>query len=218
MLAQRVRRHLALTLTVAGVLACGDYTSSTSPVSHPKLQSTGFTTSAAYSVVVSGTKARAVRWSSEHSQVDQKVSAVVGADGATLSLPGSDFSLAIPAGALRAPTTITVISRAGPHVVYDMLPHGLKFAKPVVASQGLSKTAIYGTKAGSSVRSAYLPPGREQIGVDDSAAPSELQAATTYFSPESRAESHLWLLNHFSRYILISGVWIDVDVTVSGHQ
>jgi hypothetical protein len=218
MLAQRVRRHLALTLTVAGALACGDYTSSTSPVSHPKLQSPGFTTSAAFSVVVSGTKARAVRWSSGHSPVDQQVSALVGFDGATLSLPGSDFSLTIPAGALRAPTPITVISRGGAHVVYDMLPHGLKFAKAVVASQGLSNTAIYGTKEGNSVRSAYLPPDREQIGVDDSAAPSELLSATTYFSPASRAESHLWLLNHFSRYILISGVWVDIDVSSNGHQ
>jgi hypothetical protein len=169
-------------------------------------------------VVASGTKARAVRWNSQHVQVDQTVSALVGYDGATLSLPESDFSIAIPAGALRAPTTITVVSRGGTHVVYDMLPHGLKFAKPVVASQGLTNTSVYGTRAGNSVRSAYLPSDREQIGLDDSAAPSELLASTTHFSSPDHAESHVWLLNHFSRYILISGVWVEVDVTVSGQH
>jgi hypothetical protein len=216
MFAQRVRRHLALTLTVAGALACGDYTSATSPVSHPKLLSPGQTTSAAFSVVVSGTKARAVRWGSKHSQVDQTVTSLVGPDGATLSLPGSDFSLTIPAGALRTPAYITVISRGGAHVVYDMLPHGLKFTKPVVAVQGLSNTAVYRTNSGASVRSAYLPPDREQIGLDDSAAPSELEASTTHFSADSHvAESHLWLLNHFSRYILISGVWVDIEAVAT---
>src|SRR3954466_4686686 len=103
MLAQRVRRHLALTLSVLGALACGDYTSATSPVASQKLLPPGSTASAAFSLVASGSKARAVRWGAEHSRVDQIVSAVVGPKGATLSLPGSDFSLSIPAGALRAP-------------------------------------------------------------------------------------------------------------------
>jgi hypothetical protein len=97
-----------------------------------------------------------------------------------------------------------------------MLPHGLKFSKPVTAVQGLSTTAVYGSKAGSSIRSAYLPPDREQIGLDDSASPSELEAATTRFSADGRiAESHVWLLNHFSRYILISGVWIDIEAAAN---
>ena len=219
MLAQRVRRHLALTLSVLGALACGDYTSATSPAANPKLLPSSSAASAAFSLVASGTKARAVRWSAEHSRVDQTVSAVVGPKGATLSLPGSDFSISIPAGALRTPTTIRVISRAGAHVVYDMLPHGLKFSKPVTAVQGLSTTAVYGTKEGSSIRSAYLPSDQEQIGLDDSAAPAELEAATTQFSADGRiAESHVWLLNHFSRYILISGVWIDIEsVSNNGH-
>jgi len=120
--------------------------------------------------------------------------------------------LSIPAGALRTPTTIRVISRAGAHVVYDMLPHGLKFSRPVTAVQGLSTTAVYRTSEGSSVRSAYLPPDREQIGLDETAAPAELEAATTHFSADSRvAETHVWVLNHFSRYILISGVWVDIE-------
>ena len=162
-------------------------------------------------MVASGTKARAVRWGPAHSNGEQSVSAVIGPEGGTLVLPGSDFIMNIPQGALAAPTAITVVSNGGSHVAYDMLPHGLRFLKPVTAIQGLRTTAVYGTDAGNAVRSAYLPPENESIGVDDGASPSELEAATTYFSgPQSIAETHVWIINHFSRYILISGVWVCV--------
>jgi hypothetical protein len=140
------------------------------------------------------------------------VSALVDAGGATLFLPGADFSLTIPPGALGKPTAITVTAKAGPFVVYEMQPHGLQFMKPVIAQQGLSTTAIYGSDAGNSVRSAYLPEGRESIGTDGLAAPVEVEASTTFLHGVSPvAESHEWILNHFSRYILISGAWVQVD-------
>jgi hypothetical protein len=163
-------------------------------------------------MVGSGAKARAIRWAPAHSRVEQSASAVIGPDGGTLSLPGSDFTMNIPSGALSAPTTITVVSKSGAYVAYEMLPHGLQFLKPVTAVQGLQNTATYGTDAGNAVRTAYLPEGSDAIGVDDSASPSELEAATTYFSgPQQVAETHVWTINHFSRYILISNVWICVD-------
>jgi hypothetical protein len=92
-----------------------------------------------------------------------------------------------------------------------MLPHGLQFLKPVIATQGLQNTASYGTDAGNGVRTAYLPEGRDAIDVDDSATPSELEAATTYFGATKVAESQVWVINHFSRYILISNVWVVVN-------
>jgi hypothetical protein len=93
-----------------------------------------------------------------------------------------------------------------------MLPHGLRFLKPATGTQGLKATAVYGTDAATAVRSAYLPEGSEAIDVDDSASPSEVEASTTYFSgARPVAESHVWTINHFSRYILISGVWVCVD-------
>jgi hypothetical protein len=93
-----------------------------------------------------------------------------------------------------------------------MLPHGLRFLKPVTAVQRLRTTAAYGTDAGNTVRSAYLPEGSESVDVDDSTSPSELEAATTYFyGAQPMAETHVWIINHFSRYILISGVWVCVS-------
>jgi hypothetical protein len=212
-MSSRILRSLILTASALVGLACGDYSRSTSPVSYnPKLLPPTLTVRASYSSLTKGTKARAVKWGSAHSRVEQSVSAVIGPDGGTLSLPGSDFSMSIPSGALESPTTITVVAKAGAHVAYEMLPHGLRFLKSVVAVQGLQNTALYGTDAGNAIRTAYLPEGSDTIDADDSASPSELQAATTYFyGPKPVAETQVWIINHFSRYILISGVWTWVE-------
>jgi hypothetical protein len=133
---------------------------------------------------------------------------VIGPDGGTLSLPESDFYMDIPSGALASPTTITIVAKGGRYVAYEMLPHGLRFLKPVTAVQGLQNTADYGTDAGNAIRTAYLPEGNDAIDDDDSASPSELQAATTFFyGAKPVAETQVWIINHFSRYILVSGVW-----------
>ncbi len=209
MFAQRILRGLILTLSALTGLACGDYSRSTSPLSYnPKLLPPTLTVRAAFSTLSSSTKARAVRWGPEHSLVEQSASALIGPDGGTLFLPGSDFTMYVPSGALSSPTTITVVAEAGAHVSYQMLPHGLRFLKPVTAVQGLRNTAIYGTDAGNAIRTAYLPEGSDTIDADDSASPSELQAATTYFyGAQPVAETQVISIIHFSRYILISGVW-----------
>jgi len=211
MFSHRVFRNLGLVVGAVAALNCGDYTRSTSPTQSTLLLPTR-TVGASFTMVAGGSVARAVKWGSSHSRVDQSVSATVGPEGATLSLPGADFSMTIPAGALSAPTAITVVSRGGAFVVYDMLPHGLQFARPVTASQGLSTTASYGTAAGNGVRTAYLSQAKEQVGFDGAVSPAELEAATTYFyGDQPVAETHLWTLNHFSRYILISGAWVQVE-------
>jgi hypothetical protein len=161
--------------------------------------------------------AEAVRWGPAHESVDLSASAVIGRDGGTLSIPGADFSMTIPAGALDAPTTIRVVATAGIYVVYDMYPHGVQFRQPVTAVQGLSTIAGYGTPSGNTVRTAYLPNGKELIRGDGFAAATELQAATTYYyGADPIAETHEWILNHFSRYILVSGVLEEVEDEAGG--
>ena len=204
-------RYLALAVSAAAVISCGDYAGITSP-SQPRLLPPTRIVGASFAFVTGGSVAKAMKWAPSHSKVDQTVSAVVGPDGATLSLPGADFSMNIPAGALSAPTAITIVSRAGSYVVYDMLPHGLRFAVPVTAVQGLSTVAGYGISASNSVRSAYLSQANEQVAFDGSVSPVELEAATTYYyGVQPVAETHSWIVNHFSRYILISGAWVQVD-------
>jgi len=211
MFAQRTLRGLILTMGAFAGLACGDLGRPTSPSYNPKLLPPTLTVRSAFASLSIGTRARAVKWGPAHSRVVQSVSAVIGPDGGTLSLPGSDLSVNFPSGALASPTTITIVAEGGQYVAYQMQPHGLRFLKPVTAVQGLQNTAVYGTDAGNSIRSAYLPEGSETIDVDDSAEPSELQAATTYFyGANPVAETQVWVINHFSRYILISNVWVLV--------
>jgi hypothetical protein len=213
MFAPRVLRGLVLTVGALTGLACGDYVRSTSPPSYnPKLLPPTLTVRSSFSMLSDGIRARAVRWGPAHLGVEQSVSAVVGPNGGTLSLPESDFTLSIPSGALAEPTKITVVARAGPHVAYDMLPHGLRFLRPVNAVQGLQNTAVYGTSLANGIRTAYLPDGRETIDANDLASPSELEAATTYYyGAQPVAETQVAIINHFSRYILISGVWVCVE-------
>lgn len=207
----RVRRYVALVLSMGAAFGCGDYSQPTSPPAAARKLVPSFVLTSPFALVTRGSMAQAVRWGPDHQAVDQRVSAVIGAGGGTLSLPGADFSMTIPAGALMEPTAITVVAKGGPHVVYDMFPHGLKFLQPVTAVQGLSTTTIYRTPGANFVRTAYLPAGHEQIRRDDFAAPSELQPAKTYFyGDQPIAEKQEWVLNHFSRYILISGVWTEV--------
>lgn len=213
MLRSRALRYAALVVSAVTSVSCGDFTSSTSPetVGYSRFAPTRTVMSSFASFAEGQVRARAVRWGSGHARVDQSVSAVIGPDGGTLSLPGSDFSMRIPAGALAAPTLITVSSRGAAHVVYDMQPHGLRFLKPVIAVQELRNTASYRTSAGNAVRSAYLADWNDQIGADETAAPAELEAATTlFYGAEPVAETHIWYLNHFSRFILISGVWVEI--------
>lgn len=213
MLGTRALRSFALASSAFFALSCGDPSQVTSPpLSTVELVPAATRVTASFASLRTGTRAKAVSWGAAHSRVEQSVSAVVGADGATLLLPGADFSLTIPAGALSEPTVITVTAKAGPFVAYEMQPHGLRFMKPVIAIQGLSTTATYGSDAGNSVRSAYLPEGRESIGADGLAAPVEVEASTTILhGAKPVAEAHEWILNHFSRYILISGAFVLVD-------
>lgn len=211
MLRSRALLLVALVASGLGSSACGDLTDSTSPAEARRvgLSLPTRTVSASFTYLGEGAKAKAVRWGSSHVQVEERVSAVVGPEGGSLALPGSDFAMTIPAGALSDSTLITLTSKGGPHVAYDMQPHGLVFLKPVTVVQHLKNTAPYGTSDGSSVRSAYLPDGKETIAPDDSATPVELPAgATLYYATNGVAETHVWYLSHFSRYILISGVWI----------
>lgn len=209
MLRSRAVRSIALLAGALASVSCGDFTRSTATGDAARLSLPATAVGVAFTYLGEHSRAKAERWGPSHVAVEERVSSVVGPEGGSLSLPGSDFTMTIPAGGLAAPTLITVISKGGPHVAYDMQPHGLVFQKPVTIVQQLRGTASYGTSEASGIRSAYLSDGNEAIGSDDSAAPSELAAGATLINGTNNvAETHVWYLNHFSRYILISGVWV----------
>lgn len=115
-----------------------------------------------------------------------------------------------PSGALLTPTVITITSKESSWITYDMQPHGTVFAKPVMVLQGLANTQIFGTPAACSAYGAYLPTGSETISPDDAATATETTMSYTYskffeWLGFSSNETSIWIINHFSRYILASG-------------
>lgn len=67
-------------------------------------------------------------------------SAVVGALGGQLTIPGAGLKVVIPAFALTSPTRITVTAVAGNQVAYEFEPHGIRFLVPLVVTQNLVGT------------------------------------------------------------------------------
>ena len=138
------------------------------------------------------------------------VSGVIGKDGGSLAIPGSQFSIYFPQDALPDPTTITITSKEGEWVTYDMSPHGTVFRKPVFVLQGLENTEVFGTLAACSAYGAYLPPGNEVISTDDTATATETTMSYTVtgfavWMQFPSPQTSIWIINHFSRYMLASG-------------
>ena len=153
---------------------------------------------------------KGVRWVSSRTPVELTVSGRIGPMGGSLAIPGANFVIIFSQGALATDTTITIVSKESPWVTYDMLPHGLHFARPVYVMQGLDKTTVFNTPAMCSVFGAYLSNGNETIAVDNSATATETTLSFTFakffeWGGFTATATSIWQLNHFSRYILASG-------------
>ena len=155
-----------------------------------------------------GIEVTPVRWASDHPVETRTVSGTIGRWGGTLAIPGSDFTITFPAGALSSNTNIVITSDASGFVSYDMRPHGIRFAKPVIVTQRLRNTEAYGMPRDTKLFGAYLdedPPGLIGGLLGTVVKALEIVTSVTIFRPDGRAELQTWSLNHFSRYILASG-------------
>lgn len=147
-------------------------------------------------------------WASGHTNATRSVSGTIGRSGGTLSIPGSDFTIVFPYGALSSNTAITIISDASGYVSYDMKPHGLRFSKPVIVTQKLKNTEAFRMPVNTKLFGAYFPedpPGLLSglLGIVIDAL--EIVTSVTIVRPDGTHELQTWSLNHFSRYILASG-------------
>jgi hypothetical protein len=153
-----------------------------------------------------GIEVRAVKWANSHPKQARSVSGTIGVDGGTLQIPTSDFAITFPKGALSKATAITIISNDNGYVSYDMRPHGLTFAKPVIVTQSLRNTAVYGTPTALNSFGAYF--SKEPKKLDGILKALEIEKTTIYGTPKSKnpqPEVQTWELKHFSRYMLASG-------------
>lgn len=209
----RLFRSIAIAFATYLALACADSSGPTDPLGSGRMASAPIECSQSWTQPTyssSGKKVRGTRWISTRMPVELTVSGVIGPDGGSLEIPGSDFAIYFPKDALSSPTAITITSKESPWVTYDMTPHGTVFNKPVFIFQGLENTEIFGTLAACLAYGAYLPMGSEVIGADDTATATETTMSFTVtgfaeWMQFSSPQTSIWIINHFSRYMLASG-------------
>jgi hypothetical protein len=222
----RIFRSAALAFTAYLALSCADSFAPTDPLASGEMDAgstlttvTGGTASVPVACPESwtqptfsstGSNVKGTRWIDARVPVELSVSGVIGPEGGTLAIPGSQFLIYFPKDALSSPTAITITSKESPWVTYDMNPHGTVFGKPVFVFQGLENTTIFGTPTACSAYGAYLPTGSEVISANDTASATETTMSYTIsgFVPWvqfSSPQTSVWIINHFSRYMLASG-------------
>jgi hypothetical protein len=149
----------------------------------------------------------AVQWSGTHTNQVRATSGYIGYSGGTLTIPGSDFTITFPQGALTQTTYIKIVSDGSGYVSYDMQPHGLKFAKPVIVTQRLDNTKVYGTPSALNAFGAYF--ATDPLSLSGLLQALEITRTTIFSAPDSQntwqPEVETWELRHFSRYMLASG-------------
>ena len=148
-----------------------------------------------------------VAWNSAYVHAPHTVSGTITQWGGTLTIPESDFTITFPVGAVSQPTLITITSDAN-YAAYAMYPH-MTFAKPVVVTQRLKHTVVYGKPLTTKIFGAYVDkPSVDLLGnlLGTVFNALEIELSATLYVPGSSTlpEITTWTVNHFSRYMLAS--------------
>lgn len=125
-------------------------------------------------------------------------SAVIGAEGGSISIPEAGFTLTVPREALDVPTTITVTAVQGSAVAYEFEPKGLTPAKKLVFSQDLGSTL------GAGLLNAFYKGGyfESRDAIDQSTGTAEVHEiiGATFDALTIR-----FPISHFSGYLVAVG-------------
>jgi hypothetical protein len=219
MIRSRFIRAVALTLSVTIALSCASDITPTAPIAAPTAAQDGLIgdllgvvtglLGSVLKVIVgvvdpNGIDVQAVKWAPSHVNQVRSVSGYVGSNGGTFSIPGSDFTITFPRGALSTTTWITIVSDGSGYVSYDMYPHGITFFTPVIVTQQLKNTSVYGTSKAWNSFGAYFP--QDLLDLSGTLKASETTTTTIYAAPSGTLPAiQTWQLKHFSRYMLASG-------------
>jgi len=145
---------------------------------------------------------KALWWKKPQKSVFQ-VSKTIDASGGTIAIPALGLTMVFPAGAVSGPLTITVTSD-DKYVAYKMEPSGTKFLKDVTVTQLLSLTQLVGAPLRQQLFAAYVADDRAKL--TGKIPVIELEPSSTTLSPTSGLPvAQVWVIKHFSRYMLASG-------------
>jgi hypothetical protein len=129
---------------------------------------------------------------------DISVSAVIGQQGGTISIPTAGLTLVVPKGAVSSDVKFTATALAGKIVAYDFQPHGTTFAVPLQFTQDLRKTSLLAALTSPLLDGAYFNDPAKLNQTTGIALVSELRAATVNLL-QFRAS---FPINHFSGYLV----------------
>jgi hypothetical protein len=152
---------------------------------------------------VTGLELRALWWK-DRSKTLAPVSQVIGVLGGTITIPETGLTVSFPAGAVAAPITITITPDAD-YVAYKMEPAGTRFLAPVTVTQSIASTEIAGRPLTSALFAAYI--ANDNLSLSGKVPVTELEPSQTIFSTVAPLipQAHVWIIRHFSRYMLASG-------------
>src|SRR5256885_8585767 len=132
-----------------------------------------------------------------------QVSKTIDQSGGVLTIPETGLTMEFPAGAVSGPITITVTADQQ-YVAYKMDPAGTQFLKDVTVTQSLSNTTVAGQPLQSQLYATYI--ADDSISLSGRVPVVEIEPSKTVFYPNSALpEAHVWIIRHFSRYMLASG-------------
>ncbi len=143
---------------------------------------------------------RAVWWKKQHKDVI-RVSKTIDQAGGTISIPETGLTVSFPAGAVAGPITITITSDQK-YVAYKMEPTGTRFLKDVTVTQLLNTTTLFGAPLRNQLYAAYI--ADDNVKLSGKVPALEIEPSTTIFSA-LLPQAHVWIIRHFSRYMLASG-------------
>jgi hypothetical protein len=214
-------RLAAVSLSIAGILACGDNPAPLGPSSGPKLE-----------VVNPPVKAPVVKrlapladyeWTSVwlYPKVAPKTKGkgkqtVTSTTDVTVKLRLSGLVVEFPAGAVNDPVQVWVVAYPGDEVAYEFYPHGLKFNMPIKIQQDLHGTGAYMNETiMSDMQGGYMPNGMADIDSTTGEATFTEIFPVVYAQGDTVYEKLTpsiakFYTTHFSGYALASGRKRDV--------
>lgn len=148
-----------------------------------------------------GRQFNALWWNTGLNTVAQ-ASKTIDQTGGVLTIPETGLTMDFPAGAVTGPITITVTADPQ-YVAYRMAPAGTQFLKDVTVTQSLSNTAISGQPLQRQIYATYI--ADDTLSLTGRVPVIEIEPSKTVFYPNSSLpQAHVWIIRHFSRYMLAS--------------
>ena len=142
-------------------------------------------------------------WWEKNLKGGTQVSKTIDASGGVISMPGTGLTIVFPQGAVSAPIKITVTADEK-YVAYKMEPSGTKFLKDVTVTQALGFTKLGDSPLRNQIFAAYI--ADDHLKLSGKVPVLEIEPSTTVMSPRTGLpEAQVWVIRHFSRYMLASG-------------